>query len=981
MTHHRNSVPTMEETETSSERNASPPRSPLSYSPRRQRSFLRSRPQVRRSSKVDGYESRSPSDASTDYRYGPSNEAELKLYEEAKKHAIRKGGTVYLPSEVWGKYEGYSLNSHLCVSLTSTSFFLDNNAQDTDSHSPGSHQPSQELSKSSDHARARCQHIDRVAIINKPLEQAIRQVNGNSVADVFHRPPFRCIVPYEQKFREMYRDKEAEFKRLAAEHPNHPSISREDPSVPESMTFTTKVFRDGDGANLEEMDRTRILLDGLKALIAFLDHDIVDLVETHRKIMSRTIEKIPFPYLWHLFVPGQEVISTKPVYQVYRVINVMDGRRALAEGSETTGAPGRNIVEALTIQCMFFSFDGQKFGPTEWTISIKPYDNDLDINSLEAYPLWYKGEGLEKDLIRRGKKFAELVQVTHRRYKGLSVGIDGLERPEEIESDVIIDPELGFRDPSSKIEASTFLDFRSLSTLGQDAQSREYLSGSTSITFEERDVLKSRMSGLLNETDLLDVKQHYEMDRNHWILLPYSVLGYVLLNRKWYLLNIDLIEEVDTVKEGGPDGFDDLILPPGHKDIVRALVKTHARAQRTPTGSDMKILSQRELDLVKGKGKGLIILLHGAPGVGKTSTAECVAANTGRPLFPITCGDIGGTTAQEVESNLEKFFDLARKWGCVLLLDEADVFLSERQKGDIRQNSLVSVFLRVLEYYSGILILTTNRVGEFDEAIKSRVHCPLYYPPLNKKNTLGVWQMNLERLERKNKGSESKLPVVFDQKEIMDFAKRHWKAGNRWNGRQIKNAFQTAIALADWDNLKREDGSEKRSSAHLERRHFEKVAEASAHFERYLTIVRSNQSDQARARAHEWRRDDYADELSERARRKKKSTKGKKVATKIPWPALSSEDDSDSDTSDSSSATSETESESEPVKKRRGHKRGKNKKAKKTLSDSDGKAKNAGKKKGKAKEGKPVDGSKKKPSKKEEDEADSASSDSDSGSD
>jgi SpoVK/Ycf46/Vps4 family AAA+-type ATPase len=75
---------------------------------------------------------------------------------------------------------------------------------------------------------------------------------------------------------------------------------------------------------------------------------------------------------------------------------------------------------------------------------------------------------------------------------------------------------------------------------------------------------------------------------------------------------------------------------------------------------------------------------------GKTSTAECVAANTNRPLFPITCGDIGGATAKEVEDNLESYFDLAREWGCVLLLDEADVFLGERTKGDFVQNSLVS---------------------------------------------------------------------------------------------------------------------------------------------------------------------------------------------------------------------------------------------------------------------------------------------------
>jgi hypothetical protein len=40
-------------------------------------------------------------------------------------------------------------------------------------------------------------------------------------------------------------------------------------------------------------------------------------------------------------------------------------------------------------------------------------------------------------------------------------------------------------------------------------------------------------------------------------------------------------------------------------------------------------------------------------------------------------GDIGGT-ADEVEKNLEQHFNLAHKWGCVLLLDEADVFLEKR---------------------------------------------------------------------------------------------------------------------------------------------------------------------------------------------------------------------------------------------------------------------------------------------------------------
>ena len=82
-------------------------------------------------------------------------------------------------------------------------------------------------------------------------------------------------------------------------------------------------------------------------------------------------------------------------------------------------------------------------------------------------------------------------------------------------------------------------------------------------------------------------------------------------------------------------------------------------------------------------------MLHGVPGVGKTSTAECIADCTQRPLFPITCGDIG-ETATSVEVNLGKSFQLAHRWGCVLLLDEADVFMGKRSGSDIQRNSLVS---------------------------------------------------------------------------------------------------------------------------------------------------------------------------------------------------------------------------------------------------------------------------------------------------
>lgn len=86
----------------------------------------------------------------------------------------------------------------------------------------------------------------------------------------------------------------------------------------------------------------------------------------------------------------------------------------------------------------------------------------------------------------------------------------------------------------------------------------------------------------------------------------------------------------------------------------------------------------------------------------------------------MTCRDVG-TKAEDVEKYLEPVSYLEKLWGCVVLLDEADIFLQQRNLEDLQRNALVSVFLRVLKYFKCILVLTSNRVGKFDEAFKLRI--------------------------------------------------------------------------------------------------------------------------------------------------------------------------------------------------------------------------------------------------------------------
>lgn len=80
--------------------------------------------------------------------------------------------------------------------------------------------------------------------------------------------------------------------------------------------------------------------------------------------------------------------------------------------------------------------------------------------------------------------------------------------------------------------------------------------------------------------------------------------------------------------------------------------------------------------------------------MGKTATAECVADLVEKPLYPLTCGDMG-SHANEIEKNLSYHLSAATRWDCILLLDEADVFMAKRTKEDYGRNATVSVFLRM----------------------------------------------------------------------------------------------------------------------------------------------------------------------------------------------------------------------------------------------------------------------------------------------
>jgi hypothetical protein len=177
-----------------------------------------------------------------------------------------------------------------------------------------------------------------------------------------------------------------------------------------------------------------------------------------------------------------------------------------------------------------------------------------------------------------------------------------------------------------------------------------------------------------------------------------------------------------------PDLKHKLVLPSEQTELIDILT------------AEMDVLQD---DVVKGKGGGTTVLCAGPPGVGKTLTAEVYAEVTGRPLYRVHSGQLGLSVAA-MESALKEALTRAQRWGAVMLIDEADVYIRQRSD-DMTANAVVGVFLRVLEYFDGLLFLTTNRIDDIDEAIVSRCIALIRYHAPDQLARERIWKVMSEQ--------------------------------------------------------------------------------------------------------------------------------------------------------------------------------------------------------------------------------------------
>ncbi|KAL8719666.1 MAG: hypothetical protein Q9181_008036 [Wetmoreana brouardii] len=358
--------------------------------------------------------------------------------------------------------------------------------------------------------------------------------------------------------------------------------------------------------------------------------------------------------LWIAFKPG--CLIYEKVYGIERLSRLRSIHEEEDEDDE---------IEYWILHIEKIQYSGEAVGLVEYSIKIKRYTGCKPICELEVSPLHLHSERerIQYDLLKRGRKYLSLWGIHHCFYDGVAL----FSRTSESD----------YQETNVRVNRSSFETFfvsnkqslqvkhRIMLDLAQYPRTiqgsfQKFISGTKIFT-----------SGLEANAKLSDEE----------IMTSYDCIpGYSLELKQWSLFLVTNVTEIAY----NDKAFHGLVLQEQKKRLISSLLESQDCQQ--DDGFD---------DLIQGKGKGLIFLLHGPPGVGKTYTAESIADHTRRPLLKAHAADVCGPGSL-VEQRMTELFQLAAKWNGILLLDEADVYMQDRALHDPHTNQLVSSELLVV---------------------------------------------------------------------------------------------------------------------------------------------------------------------------------------------------------------------------------------------------------------------------------------------
>lgn len=600
---------------------------------------------------------------------------------------------------------------------------------------------------------------ERIRINSSPLVQVLRKVAGEywggidfeasedevGTSLVFLRP-----YKFFYHFHAEIASREEVLKERLSSVQSSPTHRSENNAVVE----TTPEESSSDAS--KDTDEEAQALEHLRNLIKFIDSAVLPTAEKLRLSVDdhRAPSRVCFQDLWYLFQPGDDVYISEEMPEqtqqkdlkkssvrnsvlnkpsAWRVYNVSGGRPLLSQPDN--GQQPRSS-KALFLVLYKIDYNGilSMFGPTSRIIDIPHFEGEKDITALNAVPLRFSRDSSEKEVFQNlGQRFLQLTKqkYVHQQYTGPTltrspVGIEyvGAENANLIHERVMVDfqdaaaenpdwvPDMYVPEVILPGQAALFESWP-VKTWTKDDKNWTSKARSDNI-YDDSHVDWSRTQKYKEDNKLFNrflkwsewsVTEnrvtHDHISEDDILLLPNRVCAF-RFSRKEYI-NIT-VEGLNDFPEPS-DGWDEIVFDnPGQRKILEGLVKSH----RARKGSrlDSSGISHPKLgqDLVAGKGEGLVILLHGKPGVsvasyrftkakdnkvGKTSTVECLSESLQIPLLPISCGTLGMQPA-EIEYTLRRLFRKSERWNGLILFDEADVVLVERDRNKMIQNEICS---------------------------------------------------------------------------------------------------------------------------------------------------------------------------------------------------------------------------------------------------------------------------------------------------
>lgn len=264
-----------------------------------------------------------------------------------------------------------------------------------------------------------------------------------------------------------------------------------------------------------------------------------------------------------------------------------------------------------------------------------------------------------------------------------------------------------------------------------------------------------------NDVHILISADDLLKDIRYVLSLPVITTAYILNDKKWGKIRLNDLKDT-TYQE---DAYNNVVINPKIKEFIRIVTESQDK-------NTFK-------DIISNKEGGCIFLLIGNSSIGKTLSVEAIAEVLHKPLYKVTSGELGNNI-WEVEDRLKELLINAKRWNAVVLIDEADVYLQDRKGRSITDNAIVSIFLRQLESYNGIMFLTSNRsIDEIDPAFKNRIIQTFYFQDLEKEDRKKIW-MNLLKCQ----------DLDISDKQVDNLSTKPL------NGRQIKNIIKASIAKA-----------------------------------------------------------------------------------------------------------------------------------------------------------------------------------------